>query len=129
MLKRISIELTHARRYAWHVAQSFAQCVNKTSKKRQDIVVSSQLVRNPRCPVKHGGVMKMLVAGAALATLVAGPAFVQSHSPRNSGNHMSARAAAIHECSARAQRYPEYLWGDMEFQQYRACMAEHGQPE
>jgi hypothetical protein len=74
--------------------------------------------------------MKMLVAGVVLATLVAAPAFAQSHGPRNSGNHVSAaRAAAIHECSARGARYYEYLWGDLEFQQYRACMAEHGQPE
>lgn len=41
----------------------------------------------------------------------------------------AARAAAIHECSTRASRYTEYSWGNMEFDQYRACMAEHGQPE
>jgi hypothetical protein len=74
--------------------------------------------------------MKMLVAGVVLATLVAAPAFAQPHDSGNNGNHMSAaRAAAIHECSARAARYNEYTWGDLEFQQYRACMAEHGQPE
>ena len=41
----------------------------------------------------------------------------------------AARAAAIHECSVRAAQYPEYLWGNMEIYQYRACMTEHGQPE
>jgi hypothetical protein len=39
------------------------------------------------------------------------------------------RAAAIHACSGQGARYNEYTWGDMEFQQYRACMAQHGQVE
>jgi hypothetical protein len=39
------------------------------------------------------------------------------------------RAQAIHECSLLAARYPQYLWGNLEIYQYRACMAEHGQPE
>ena len=41
----------------------------------------------------------------------------------------AARAAALRECSAREAQYPEYLWGVTEIQVYRACMAEHGQPE
>jgi hypothetical protein len=100
--------------------------------------------------------MKMFVVGVALATLAASPAFAQTHaapggarfqsssysaygavtpfgSPSldlNSKDHVrAARAAAIGECSARARKYTEYTWGDMEFQQYRACMAQHGQPE
>jgi hypothetical protein len=60
--------------------------------------------------------MKMLIAAAALAALVASPAFAQ-------------RAALIGACSAMAGKYTEYTWGDMEIQQYRACMAEHGQAE
>jgi hypothetical protein len=39
------------------------------------------------------------------------------------------RAQAIHACSVLAARYPQYLWGNMEIYQYRACMTEHGQPE
>jgi hypothetical protein len=31
--------------------------------------------------------------------------------------------------AALADRYPEYLWGNMESYQYGACMAEHGQEE
>jgi hypothetical protein len=99
--------------------------------------------------------MKLFVIGVALATLVASPAFAQSRvapggarfqspysaygavtpfgSPsldlRRPDHVGTARAAAIGECSARAQKYTEYTWGDMEFQQYRACMAQHGQPE
>jgi hypothetical protein len=41
----------------------------------------------------------------------------------------AARAAAIHECTARASQYKEYTFGNMEFDQYRGCMAEHGQRE
>jgi hypothetical protein len=39
------------------------------------------------------------------------------------------RAAALRKCSAIAARYPESTWGDMEIDQYRAYMAEHGQVE
>jgi hypothetical protein len=49
---------------------------------------------------------------------------------QNAASHLSAgRAAAIRACNAGAAKYSEYLWGDMEFQQYRSCMAQHGQPE
>lgn len=44
--------------------------------------------------------------------------------------HISAaRWQAIHECSVRAAQWPQYLWGNMESFQYRACMNEHQQPE
>jgi hypothetical protein len=39
------------------------------------------------------------------------------------------RAQAIHACSVLAARYPQYLWGNMEIYEYRACMTEHGQQE
>ena len=41
----------------------------------------------------------------------------------------AARAAAIHECSVAAQRYPETTFSSLEFEVYRACMARHGQVE
>jgi hypothetical protein len=41
----------------------------------------------------------------------------------------AARAAAIHECSVLAQRYPETTFSSTEFELYRACMARHGQVE
>jgi hypothetical protein len=41
----------------------------------------------------------------------------------------AARARAIHECNAKAQKYIEHTWGDNEIYIYRACMAEHGQQE
>jgi hypothetical protein len=65
-----------------------------------------------------------LAVGLAISAL-ASPSFAQ-----RSGTQMSAaRAAAIRECSLRARKYIEHTWGDVEFQTYRACMAEHGQPE
>jgi len=44
-------------------------------------------------------------------------------------NLSAARATSIRECSTAAAAYREYTWGDMEIQQYRACMAQHGQAE
>ena len=92
---------------------------------------------------------KMFVMGAVLAALAASPALGQSpaayppgifQSPYSaygavtpfgspsldlrSPDHVSAaRAAASRTCSGVASRYTEYTWGDMEFQQYRACTA------
>jgi len=88
--------------------------------------------------------MKTLAAGVMLATLVACPAFAQfapgvPNSPLTGyaavtpyGSPAVAdrgRSAAIRACSAAASRYTEYTWGDLEFQQYRACMSQHGQME
>jgi hypothetical protein len=98
---------------------------------------------------------KTFVIGAALAAFVASPASAQSPEAHPPGIFQSpysaygavtpfgspsldlskpdhvgaARAAAIRACSGVASRYTEYTWGDMEFQQYRACMAQHGQVE
>jgi hypothetical protein len=41
----------------------------------------------------------------------------------------AARAAALRECNARARPYVQYVWGVTQWQIYRACMAEHHQPE
>jgi len=38
-----------------------------------------------------------------------------------------ARAAALRECNARAERYPLHTYGNDQLYVYRACMAEHGQ--
>jgi hypothetical protein len=49
---------------------------------------------------------------------------------RNGATHMNAaRSAAIRECTSAEAKMNEYTWGDNEFQRYRSCMAEHGQPE
>ena len=89
-------------------------------------------------------VIKMLVVGAMFAALAASPAFAQfapgaPNSPLTGYGAVTpfgspgvpdrARAAAIRACNARASRYSEYVWGDLEFQQYRACMSQLGQME
>jgi hypothetical protein len=41
----------------------------------------------------------------------------------------AARAAALRQCNAKAEKYTIYTWGEVQLQVYRACMAEHHQPE
>jgi hypothetical protein len=70
------------------------------------------------------------LAAGLVAFTVAKPAGAQGRYDAQ-GHYIisAARAAAIHECSLRASRYPEYLWGTMATYQYRACMAGHDQQE
>jgi hypothetical protein len=65
-----------------------------------------------------------LAFGLAVAA-VASPSFAQG----NNSEVSSARAAALRQCSALQQKDLEYLWGVQQDDIYRACMAEHGQPE
>ena len=39
------------------------------------------------------------------------------------------RAKALQECNQQASKFLDYSWGDTQFDHYRACMADHGQPE
>jgi hypothetical protein len=90
----------------------------------------------------------MVASMKSLATLLIGLAVVASASSsqaRESSSRVSedfggppyvgieqistARWNAIHVCSERAARWPEYVWGNMESYQYRTCMYEHQQPE
>jgi len=83
--------------------------------------------------------MKTLVAAAALAALIASPAYARHYHPHQLDHPWvgadgqieisAARAQALRECSAIAAQWPEYEWGNMEIYQYRACMTEHGQVE
>jgi hypothetical protein len=67
---------------------------------------------------------------AALALALAVTAFASPSFAQRGDAHVSAaRAAAIHECSVREQKYSEYTWGNREYFEYLACMTEHGQPE
>jgi hypothetical protein len=66
-----------------------------------------------------------LAVGIVL-TALASPSYAQE----GGSFHISRqRAQAIHECSLKAARYPQYLWGNQEIYTYRACMTEHGQQE
>ena len=98
--------------------------------------------------------MKTLIAAVALATVViASPAFAQSSSgsrrrqpsphetsPYNAYNAVTpfgspakvtntAREKALRDCSTLAGAFKENTWGSMASQQYRSCMAQHGQAE
>jgi hypothetical protein len=68
-----------------------------------------------------------LVLGVAVSAM-ATPSLAQRSEGGEPGMS-AARAAAIHECSVRAGKYAEHTWGDNEIYTYRACMADHGQPE
>jgi hypothetical protein len=72
--------------------------------------------------------MRSLVTGVVVGTLVPFLAFAESASAAAS-QISAARTAAMRECTTRAQRYTEYIWGNMDFQQYRACMREHRETE
>jgi hypothetical protein len=74
-------------------------------------------------PILQRYLAALVLGSTLLAT--ASPSFAQ---PRGHDTS-AARAAAIRECSARASQYSEPTWGNLEFDQYRACMAEHGQRE
>jgi hypothetical protein len=41
----------------------------------------------------------------------------------------SKRAKALRECNALAGKHLEYLWGSSSSEEYRACMAQHGETE
>jgi hypothetical protein len=41
----------------------------------------------------------------------------------------AARAEALRECNAVANKFAQYTWGNYQSDQLRACMAMHGQPE
>ena len=97
--------------------------------------------------------MKTFIAALALATVLASPAFAQSSellaapaqsartSPYSAYNAVTpfgspaagitnaAREAAIRHCNAAAAGFKENTWGSMQVQQYRSCMAQHGQAE
>jgi hypothetical protein len=68
--------------------------------------------------------LAVLALGLVISTL-ASPSVAQ----RSGIKRSAARAAAIREYSLRAGKYVEHTWGNVEFQTYRACMAQHGQPE
>ena len=76
--------------------------------------------------------MKTLMTALTLGALTFAPAFVQSANAQESDNGQSAtRARAIQECMAMNKRFntdPYGSTGGVEHM-YRACMANHGQPQ
>jgi len=45
------------------------------------------------------------------------------------GAMSSKRATALRECNDLAGKYPQLTWGNFASDQYRACMAQHGENE
>jgi hypothetical protein len=78
-------------------------------------------------------ILKKRLAALVLGGAVLGVVVIAQTSPsyaQRAGREISgARAAAIHECNLLAEQYPENDWGITEIYQYRACMAEHDEPE
>jgi hypothetical protein len=69
-----------------------------------------------------------LAFGIAVAA-VASPGLARSDNNNNGYPISGARAEALRECNARAQPYLNRDWGVRQDAVYRACMAEHHQPE
>jgi hypothetical protein len=66
-----------------------------------------------------------------LGALIAAPVFVQPANAQQSSDRLGARTRAIQECSALDKRdsHDPYSASGGVRHHYRACMAEHGQPE
>jgi hypothetical protein len=81
----------------------------------------------------------MNIAKNRLAAVVFGLAVVAVATPglaqrspdqhRNPDHMSSAREQALRECTALENKYTDYTYGVGEIEIYRACMAQHGQPE
>jgi len=50
--------------------------------------------------------------------------------PGDVGDGISARrAAALRDCSGKEDKFSQYAWGNFSSDEYRACMAQHGENE
>jgi hypothetical protein len=74
--------------------------------------------------------MKEVMMAAAFAALLGVPAFAQSPvaAPRTGYKAAFDRETALRECSTMAGKYVDNI-SSMPIMQFRACMAQHGQPE
>ena len=68
---------------------------------------------------------KYIAAITVALALFASPCFAGDREP-----HMSAaRAAALRECNAKAEKYSMSTWQSTQLHVYRTCMFAHGQME
>jgi hypothetical protein len=75
--------------------------------------------------------MKSLMTALFLGALVAAPAFAPTADAQRMNGSDAARTQAIQECMAMNKRMPNDPYsatGGVQHH-YRACMADHGQPE
>ena len=68
---------------------------------------------------------KYIAAIAVALAVISSPSFAKKHAPQMS----AARAAAIHECNAKAKPFDEKTWLTEQLAVYRGCMFDHGQME
>jgi hypothetical protein len=73
---------------------------------------------------------KYIAALALALTVISSPSFAKKRAPQVSAPGMSAaRAAAIHECNAKAKPFDEKTWLTEQLAVYRGCMFDRGQME
>ena len=66
---------------------------------------------------------------SSVGALLVGAAVLGSVPAANAATVNQARATALRQCSLQAERYPETTFSSLEFELYRACMADRGQVE
>jgi hypothetical protein len=77
--------------------------------------------------LKNATILGALALGM-MAT--ASPALITSSAAQTGEFRISAaRAEALRECNALANKFVQYTRGNTQGDQLRACMAQHGQPE
>src|SRR5205814_662734 len=82
-----------------------------------------------------------LALGLAVAAATPAPAVQRIHHPgyaaraqaipgdTGDGGMTSKRASALRECNGKADKFSQYAWGNFSSDEYRACMAQHGENE
>ena len=73
--------------------------------------------------------MRISTLITALAVGLAVSSFATPSFAQRSEGMSSSRAAAIHDCTTKAGKFKQYVWGDYQIDKYRACMTKHGQEE
>jgi hypothetical protein len=72
----------------------------------------------------------LAAASPALARNNARPGYdARAQAPAAAGEISPHRAQALRECNAASAKTLDYVWGDMQSDQLRACMAERGEVE
>src|SRR5215468_9403055 len=68
-------------------------------------------------------------SGAATAAYAAVTPFGTPAAGNGGNQSASARDDALRACSTISRRFTQTTWGNMDIQQHRACMVQHGQAE
>ena len=73
--------------------------------------------------------MRISTLVTALAVALAASTLATSSFAQRSEGMSSSRVAAIRDCTTKAGKFKQYVWGDYQIDKYRACMTKHGQME